>query len=91
MRQLGFRASLSPEMRGYIITSFRCPDHQDWDLDRVYALLGDEGFVIYPGKVGEADCFRIGTIGRIEPSDLRALLCACARTLDAMGIDLKRG
>src|SRR5262249_51901896 len=34
------------------------------------------GFVIYPGKVSGADCFRIGTIGRIFPDDVRALLRA---------------
>jgi 2-aminoethylphosphonate-pyruvate transaminase len=36
--------------------------------------LKARGFVIYPGKVSMADCFRIGTIGDITPGDIRALL-----------------
>ena len=41
----------------------------------------DKGYVIYPGKVSEADCFRIGAIGRIIPSDVRDLLAAIGETL----------
>jgi hypothetical protein len=29
--------------------------------------LNDLNFVIYPGKVSNADCFRIGHIGRVFP------------------------
>jgi len=42
--------------------------------------------VIYPGKVGSADCFRIGTIGRIFPSDVRDLLSAIRETMVEMGM-----
>jgi 2-aminoethylphosphonate-pyruvate transaminase len=42
--------------------------------------------VIYPGKVSNADCFRIGNIGRIFPSDVRALLAAIREVLAAMNV-----
>ena len=32
------------------------------------------GYVIYPGKLTDARCFRIGTIGRLYPQDIDALL-----------------
>jgi 2-aminoethylphosphonate-pyruvate transaminase len=46
--------------------------------------------VIYPGKVSKGNCFRIGHIGRIFPSDVQDLLAAIQSTLAGMGVDLSR-
>jgi 2-aminoethylphosphonate-pyruvate transaminase len=88
MRELGFIEYLRPEDQGYIITSFRYPDHQNFDFNRFYELLNNKGFVIYPGKVSDAACFRIGTIGRIFEEDVRALLAAIRETLAEMEVTL---
>ncbi|GAM69452.1 pyruvate aminotransferase [Vibrio sp. JCM 19236] len=32
--------------------------------------------MIYPGKVSNADCFRIGNIGEVYPSDIERLIGA---------------
>jgi len=89
MRALGFVAYLPPELQGYIITSFLCPDHARWDFETFYARLNEAGYVIYPGKVGHAECFRIGNIGRIAPGDVEDLLAAISRVLAAMGVSLE--
>lgn len=88
MEQLGFQTYLAAEKQGYIITSFRYPGHANFDFDSFYRLLNEKGYVIYPGKVSDADCFRIGTIGRIFEADMKALLAAIRDTLDEMGIKL---
>jgi len=36
----------------------------------MYTNLAKRGMVIYPGKVTKADCFRVGTIGRLFPFDM---------------------
>ncbi len=88
MEQMGFRTYLTPEKQGYIITSFRYPEHPNFDFETFYKSLNDKGYVIYPGKVSAADCFRIGTIGRLFEADMRALLAAIRDTLDEMDIKL---
>ena len=88
MRRLGFREFLDPGLQGYIITSFHYPDHPKFDFEAFYGRLNESGYVIYPGKVGAADCFRIGTIGRLFPSDVEALLAAVERHLREMGVAL---
>lgn len=88
MRQLGFHTYLDEEKQGYIITSFRYPEHPNFSFDAFYKSLNDKGYVIYPGKVSNADCFRIGTIGRIFQSDIQALLSAIRDTLAEMDIAL---
>jgi 2-aminoethylphosphonate-pyruvate transaminase len=86
MKELGFDAYLAPEHQSHIITSFRYPKHPNFDFSRFYQHLSQRGFVIYPGKVSDADCFRIGTIGHIFPEDLKALIAAVGQTLDDMRI-----
>ncbi len=82
MRRLGFREYVDPGLQGYIITSFRYPEQESFDFDEFYGRLNTQGWTIYPGKVSDADCFRIGTIGRIFPRDIENLLLAIE---DVMG------
>jgi len=86
MRALGFQEYVDPELQGYIITSFRYPEDPNFQFERFYDLLNEAGFVIYPGKVSDADCFRIGNIGRIDKSDVEALLEAIKGTLAKMEV-----
>ena len=73
MRALGFQTLLSDDKQGCIITSFLYPS-ADFDFADFYNELKGKGFVIYPGKISDADTFRIGNIGDIFPSDIKALL-----------------
>lgn len=79
MRALGYRTLLSDEKQGPIITSFYYPA-ENFDFPTFYERLKTKGFVIYPGKISDADTFRIGTIGEVYPRDMEALLEAI-RTL----------
>ena len=88
MRTMGFEEYLRPEDQGYIITSFPYPDHPNFDFEEFYRRLNDQEYVIYPGKVSEADCFRIGSIGRIFTADINALLAAIRETLEVMEVVL---
>ena len=87
-RQPGLEEYLDPANQSYIITSFRFPDHPKFSFENFYERLGSAGFVIYPSKVSDAACFRIGTIGRIFPEDVRNLLDAIDTVLEEMGITL---
>lgn len=80
MRELGFREYLAPGDQGYIITSFLYPESKNFSFEKFYAGLSDQGFLIYPGKVSKANCFRIGTIGRLFAADIKNLLTAIGAT-----------
>ena len=88
MRALGFCEYLDPADQSDIIMSFRYPTHPNFEFARFYQLLSDRGCVIYPGKVSDALCFRIGTIGRINEEDVRRLLTAIRETLSVMEVTL---
>lgn len=78
MAELGFKPLLSAAWQSPIITAFYSPDHPDYRFVDFYQRLKAQGFVIYPGKVSRADCFRIGNIGDVPPVRVRALLAAMA-------------
>jgi len=44
--------------------------------------------VIYPGKLTKADCFRLGTIGRLFPHDIQHLVSAVKEVLEGMEVSL---
>ncbi|MFA0086972.1 2-aminoethylphosphonate--pyruvate transaminase [Vibrio sp. 10N.261.51.F12] len=76
MRSLGFRTLLNDDLHSPIITSFYSPEHSDYQFKEFYNRLKAQGFVIYPGKVSNANCFRIGNIGDVYPDDIKRLITA---------------
>ena len=86
MRKLGFAEYLPAADQGYIITSFLYPQHENFDFMDFYNRLSERGLAIYPGKVSNADCFRIGHIGHLFEEDMRALLAAIEAVVGEMGI-----
>ncbi|WP_123246025.1 2-aminoethylphosphonate--pyruvate transaminase [Aeromonas dhakensis] len=78
MAALGFAPLLPEQWQSPIITAFYSPTHPDYRFADFYQRLKGQGFVIYPGKVSQADCFRIGNIGDVTPERVRCLLAAMA-------------
>lgn len=72
MRSLGFKTLLEDAVQSPIITSFIYPEATFSFVD-FYEALKQRGFVIYPGKVSDAETFRIGNIGDVYPADFKAL------------------
>lgn len=88
MRALGFRTLVRDEWQSPIITSFYNPSDPRFTFAAFYDRLKARRFVIYPGKVSQADCFRIGTIGHVFPEDIDELLAAIHSVVAELGIEL---
>lgn len=87
MRRLGFQTLLEDDLLSPIIVTFLNPAHPGFDFEEFYRLLKSKGFVIYPGKLAEADSFRIGCIGAIDENVMRQAVNAVQETLTEMGVD----
>ena len=86
---LGFKLYVQdPGARSHVITSFLQPQGKGWSFDCFYTALCDRGFVIYPGKVGQAETFRIGSIGRLGVRDCKALVKVVGEVLREQGVEL---
>jgi 2-aminoethylphosphonate-pyruvate transaminase len=86
MKKLNFKTYLTEDKLGHIITSYLYLNHTSWNFNKFYQELNKLGFVIYPGKISNADCFRIGHIGRIFDSDIEALCNAIEKVCNEMMI-----
>ena len=86
MRALGFRTLLGDDLQSPIITSFYYPDDPEFEFQKFYDALKSRGFVIYPGKVSDAQCFRIGSIGDVQPEDMTGLVGRISEVIDELGI-----
>jgi len=88
MEALGFHAHVPARASSPIISTFLYPAHPRFDFQDFYRRLSARGFLIYPGKLTQADCFRLGNIGRLFPADIDALLAAVPLVLHEMGVEL---
>ncbi len=75
MARLGFKPLLYNDLHSPIITTFISPK-PPFEFEKFYYELKEKGFVIYPGKVTDFQCFRIGNIGEIDATDIKELLTA---------------
>jgi 2-aminoethylphosphonate-pyruvate transaminase len=87
MRAMGFTEYVPENLQGHIITSFLYPT-ENFDFGEFYDRLNNKGFVIYPGKVTKANCFRIGHIGHLFTEDTEMLLEAIGEVVREMNLSL---
>ena len=88
MKEMGIRAYIGEEHQGPIITTFFYPEHHNFSFQEMYAFIKERGYAIYPGKVTDADTFRIGNIGEIYEEDILKL-CAIFQEFFA-GMEAKK-
>lgn len=73
MEGLGLKTLLSKQIQSPFITSFLYP-YDGFDFIKFYMDMKEKGFVLYPGKISQAETFRIGTIGEIYLEDIQKLI-----------------
>ena len=88
MAAMGFEPFLEPDLQGCIINTYLVPDDPAWDFDAFYAGLAERGAVIYPGKLTQDECFRLGNIGRMFPHDMKFVTECIRDILEGMGVAL---
>ena len=69
---MGIHAYITAEKQSPIITTFVFPNEQ-FNFEDFYSFVKERGYVIYPGKLTDADTFRIGNIGEIYEEDIQEL------------------
>jgi 2-aminoethylphosphonate-pyruvate transaminase len=86
MRKLGFETLLPDDLQAPIIVTFHTPADPRFDFDTFYEGLRARGYVIYPGKLAEADSFRMGCIGHLDASNMEGALTAVSEILEEMKV-----
>ena len=82
LASMGIHAYITAEKQSPIITTFLFPNEQ-FNFEDFYSFVKERGYVIYPGKLTDADTFRIGNIGEIYEEDIQEL---CTIIEEYMGV-----
>lgn len=82
MAELGIKPYIDAEHQGPVITTFLYPENHKFSFKDMYNYIKERGYAIYPGKVTEADTFRIGNIGEIYEEDIEKLAAILKEFLD---------
>ncbi len=90
MQSLGLRTLLPREQQSPIITSFYYPESDLFSFNHFYDELKKRRYVIYPGKISQAETFRIGNIGNVIPADMQDLVKQIGQVLEAMKIPISK-
>ncbi|TPG60602.1 2-aminoethylphosphonate--pyruvate transaminase [Roseomonas nepalensis] len=81
MQRLGFALFLDERVQAPIIATFHLPPARGLAFRALYDALAARGFLIYPGKLTQAETFRIGCIGALDRRDFARLLEAVEGSL----------
>lgn len=74
MEKLGFRTYIDKEIQGPFITTFFYPENANFSFEEMYTFVKERGYAIYPGKLTDADTFRLGNIGEIYAEDVEKII-----------------
>jgi len=70
LEQLGFQDVIRREWQSGLVVSVRYPDDGNWDFAQIHDYCYERGFTIYPGKISDANTFRLCALGAIDESDI---------------------
>lgn len=86
MRALGFQTLLDDSWLSPIIITFLSPSDTRFRFDLFYEQMKARNFIIYPGKLTQAESFRLGCIGQLYDAQIDGVLQAVADALIEMGV-----
>jgi 2-aminoethylphosphonate-pyruvate transaminase len=68
--KLGLKCLVPAEHQSHLITAIIEPDNPRYSFDSLHDFAREREFTIYPGKLAEANTFRIANIGDIQPVEM---------------------
>jgi 2-aminoethylphosphonate-pyruvate transaminase len=86
MARLGFLPFLDPAIQAPIIVTFHAPGDPHYAFRPFYDAAKQHGFILYSGKLTQAETFRVGCIGAIGRQEMQQAVHAVELALQDLGI-----
>ena len=84
-RRLGLKNLVAEEDQSHIIAAILEPDLPGYDFEAFHDYCRARSFTIYPGKLSDADTFRIANMGDIRPEEMTRFAGALEEYLKIAG------
>lgn len=72
VKRIGLQMLVPEELQSKLITAVLEPDWPAYDFNTFHDLAREAGFTVYPGKLSDANTFRVANIGDIRPAEMEA-------------------
>jgi 2-aminoethylphosphonate-pyruvate transaminase len=74
IKKLNLKMLVPKAAQSKLITAIMEPDTPKYNFEALHDLAREHGFTIYPGKLSDANTFRIANIGDIQPAEMAAFV-----------------
>jgi len=88
VKKLGLRMLVPEEVQSKLITAIIEPSSPQYSFEALHDLARAGGFTIYPGKLSDADTFRIANIGDIRPEEMTAFTKLLEKYMLSIGVGI---
>jgi 2-aminoethylphosphonate-pyruvate transaminase len=86
VKKLGLKMLVPESAQSKLITTIIEPPSSKYSFDDFHDLARSKGFTIYPGKLSDANTFRIANIGDIQPEEMSAFTELLEEYMRSIGI-----
>jgi len=85
----GLRLLVPKEIQSKLITAIIEPDSPKYSFDALHDLARENSFTIYPGKLSDANTFRIANIGDIQPKEMEEFCKLMESYMRSIGVGIR--
>ena len=86
IENIGLKVLTKSEEESKILITILYPKNQNFEFNKLHDKLFENGFTIYPGKVGKINSFRLSNMGAINEHDIKKFLFNLKNVLIEMGV-----
>jgi len=86
VKKCGLSMLVGEEVQSKLITAIIEPSCEKYSFDTLHDLARENGFTIYPGKLSDANTFRIANIGDIQPQEMQSFCELLENYIRSIGV-----
>ncbi len=86
LKEIGLEMLVKEENQSHFITAILIPKTPEYDFNAMHDIAREQGFTIYPGKLGNIDTFRIANMGDIKTQDMERFIPVLREYMHSIGV-----
>ncbi len=86
LETLGFQEVIRREWQSGLVVTVKYPQDAAWNFNKIHDYCYEKGFTIYPGKIDDAETFRLCALGAIDEEDIARFFQVFRDGLRKMGV-----
>lgn len=86
VKKMNLKMLVEEEFQSHFITAILNPENPKYSFEALHDIAREQGFTIYPGKLGNIGTFRIANMGDIRPQEMEQFVCILHDYMKDIGV-----